>query len=102
VARRLEAQGWRLRPCGREVRAKNWTLPGWWRLVRSGDRERMLASQGRRFYVPRSTPQNRPCVDGSKPANEVGASRQGPHYRVVSSEGKPSRPVREKAACDCP
>jgi 4-amino-4-deoxy-L-arabinose transferase-like glycosyltransferase len=54
VARRLQALGWWLQPCGREVRAKGWTLAEWWSLVRSGDRERTLASQGRRFYVAQS------------------------------------------------
>lgn len=54
VARRLQALGWRLQPCGREVRAKGWSLAEWWSLVRSGDRERTLASRGRRFYVAQS------------------------------------------------
>ena len=51
VVHRLLTQGWRLRPCGSEVRARRWMLAEWWHLVRSGDRERTLASQGRRFYV---------------------------------------------------
>src|SRR5213080_837996 len=52
---------------------------------------------------PRSTPQNRPYVDGSKPANGVGASRRVGDYRMRSSDGKLRWVVRatgrEKSAC---
>ena len=59
--------------------------------------------RGARVRDPRSTPQNRPVIDGAKPANAVGASRRGRDYRVASSQGKGPRPLDgEKAACGCP
>ena len=50
-----------------------------------------------RVIGPRSTPQNRPIVDGSKPANEVGASRRGGDYRIGGSSGKPGGRVADAA-----
>src|SRR4029453_18387094 len=53
IARRLEAAGWRLTPCGRELRTRHWTFRESWNLVRARDLEAARAAQSRRFYVAR-------------------------------------------------
>jgi hypothetical protein len=55
IARRLEAAGWRLTPCGRELRTRHWTFRESWNLVRARDLEAVRAAQSRRFYVARRT-----------------------------------------------
>ena len=69
----------------------------------------LLALSGRRGAVleelaPRSTPQNRPVIDGSKPATGVGGVETGCSYRARSPRRKSggARVARgEKAACFC-
>lgn len=53
IARRLESEGWRLEPCGREVRGQRWTPRDYWHLVRTGDLDAVLAAKGRSFFVAR-------------------------------------------------